>query len=154
MRSIGSSRAREAWIRRPGDGARGAAAAAAKRLRTLAEPRLELLRLTLQREAVAAWFELFQKRLDGVGHRELGPIVDALLNVRRSATHAERRNQAGDEPPRRLRDAAPPAHRTGPARGMPADSDSLSAWRRSPSSCFHSQRRPPGMRISTSTGPA
>ena len=38
--------------------------------------------------------------------------------------------------------------------GMPADSDSVSTWRRSLGSCFHSQRRPPGMRISTSTGPA
>ncbi len=46
------------------------------------------------------------------------------------------------------------AHRATPVFGMLADSDSVSVWRRSVGTCFHCQRRPPGIRTSTSTGPA
>ena len=74
--------------------------------------------------------------------------------------------------PRRERSRAPAGRRRRAAGGAPsvaavdrfiaedrlsamlADSDSSSTWRRSAGSCFHRQRRPPGIRTSTSTGPA
>ena len=45
--------------------------------------------LTLQREPVVPWFELFQKRLQGFRHREPGSMVGGLLDLRCSTDNAD-----------------------------------------------------------------
>ena len=98
--------------------------------------------------------------------RAVSRMVAALLTRRarggnwRSARPAlcQQRRQALTERPRVtaavVRGACSRIHRARRGCGMAADSARVSRCRRSLGSCFHSQRRPPGMRISTSTGPA
>jgi hypothetical protein len=100
--------ASETGIEQPSRDARGPAAA--KRSGQLAQPRVELLCLALQREPVAARFELFQKRLQGWRHRGPGSMVGGLLDLRRAANDAIRREQAGHKKPLRSK-RSPPGHR-------------------------------------------
>jgi hypothetical protein len=131
----------------------GAVPSPTNRIGQLAEPRVELGCLTLQREPIVPWFELFQKRLHRFRNRELGSIVGLLLNPRCFTKNGTRRQEACDEEPLRP-GYAMRLHRAMPARGTLAESESLRRWRRSLGSCFQAQRRPPGMRTSMSTGPA
>src|SRR5207249_6266621 len=74
--------AAEAWVEQPfGDG-RDAGPTRTQRIGQLTEPRLELLCLTLQREPIASWFELFQKRLHRFRNRDLGSIVSFVVDLR------------------------------------------------------------------------
>ena len=138
----------------------------------VAQPRLELPCLTLERKRVGARLDVLEERRHRVGNREPGTIGRFLLSRARLTrgvwrrrprddNGAERRQKARNQQPRQpqqtMRRRLPcrrGAHRATPVFGMLADSDSASVWRRSVGSCFHCQRRPPGILTSTSTGPA
>ena len=56
-----------------------------------------VLGLTLQREPIATWFELFQKRFHRFRNSELRSIVGVLLDLRCSTKNGKRRQKACDE---------------------------------------------------------
>src|SRR4029077_281987 len=93
------SGAAEAWIEQSFGDVGCAAASRTKRIGQLAEPHVELGCLTLQREAIVPWFELFQKRLHRSESRELGSIVGFLLHLRGPTNGGIRRQQACDDEP-------------------------------------------------------
>ena len=83
--------AAEAWIEQSCGDASGGVPSPTKRIGQLTEPRVELGGLTLQREPIAPWFELFQKWLNRFRNRELGSIVGLLLHLRCSTRNGTRR---------------------------------------------------------------
>ena len=111
--------AAEAWIEQSFGDAAARSPPPTKRIGQLAEPRVELGGLTLQREPIAPWFELFQKRLNRFRNRELGSIVGLLLHLRCSTRNGTRRQQARD------RGAASSGVRTAPSSG---DAGSTGCW--------------------------
>ena len=88
------SRTTEIGIEQSSDDAGCPRAAPAQCIGQLAQARLELFGLALQRKPVVPWLELREERLDHFGNRDLGAGVSALLDLRCASNHGKRQQSA------------------------------------------------------------